>query len=120
MGKLLNLVAHRSIAAKLALMTAAGVVCMVMVALTVLLIARDQLMTERTEKAHAVVDAVWQMADSFQRAAEKGELTQDEAKARFTSAAGNVWYENHTNYVFIYDYETGLCVMNSGGADAAR
>jgi methyl-accepting chemotaxis protein len=114
MGKLVQFISHRSMATKLAAMTIAGVISMVLVALTVLMIARGQLLTERAEKAHAIADAVWQMADAFQRAAEKGELTQEEAKARFFAASGNIWFENHANYAFIYDYETGLCVMNSG------
>jgi methyl-accepting chemotaxis protein len=87
---------------------------MALVAATVLLIARSQLVTERTEKAHAVVDAVWELADSFQRAAAAGQMTDEEAKKRFFAAAGALWYEGHTNYAFIYDYETGICVMNSG------
>ena len=41
-------------------------------------------------------------------------MSEEEAKARFYAAAGAVWFEGHTNYVFIYDTETGLCVMNTG------
>jgi methyl-accepting chemotaxis protein len=114
MGKLLDMFALRSIAAKLVAMAAAGMIFMVCVAVTVLLIARGELVAERTEKAHAVVDNVWNMADGFQKAAEAGTVTDDEAKARFFSAAGKVWFENHTNYVFIYDSATGFCVMNTG------
>jgi methyl-accepting chemotaxis protein len=114
MRKLLNLLSLRSIAAKLAAMAVAGAVFMALVAVTVLLIARSELVAERTEKAHAIVDAVWSMADGYQKAADKGEITQDEAKKRFFAAAGAVWYEGHSNYVFIYDTETGLCVMNTG------
>jgi methyl-accepting chemotaxis protein len=105
---------NRSIGTKLATMTVVGAICMALVATTVLQVARNQLLTERTEKAHAIVDAVWQIADSFQRAAANGEMTEDEAKKRFFAAAGSIWYENHTNFVFIYDYETGLCVSNPG------
>jgi methyl-accepting chemotaxis protein len=114
MPKMLNLFSNRSIAAKLAAMTIVGAICMALVAATVLLIARGQVVTERTEKAHAIVDAVWQMADSFQHAAAAGEMTEEEAKKRFFAAAGAVWYEGHTNYVFIYDFETGICVSNPG------
>ena len=114
MKKLLKLIAQHSIAAKLAAMAVAGALFMVLVALTVLFIARGELATERTERAHAVVDAVWSMADSFKRAAESGALSEEEARARFYAAAGAVWFENHGNYVFIYDTETGLCVMNTG------
>jgi methyl-accepting chemotaxis protein len=114
MPKMPKLLSNRSIAAKLAAMTVVGAICMALVAATVLLIARSQLVTERTEKAHAVVDAVWEMADSFQRAAAAGQMTEEEAKKRFLAVAGAVWYEGHTNYAFIYDYETGICVMNSG------
>jgi methyl-accepting chemotaxis protein len=114
MAKLMNIFAHRSIAAKLTVMSIAGALGMAFVANTVLLIARAELVAERTEKAHAIVDAVWNMADSFQHAADTGALTQEEAKKRFYEASGAVWFEDHTNYVFIYDYETGICVMNTG------
>jgi methyl-accepting chemotaxis protein len=114
MAKLKNIFAHRSIAAKLTVMSIAGALGMAFVAITVLLIARAELVAERTEKAHAIVDAVWNMADYFQHAADAGELTQEEAKQRLFAAAGAVWFEDHTNYVFIYDTETGICVMNTG------
>jgi len=95
-------------------MAVASALFMVLVALTVLLIARSELATERTERAHAIVDAVWSMADSFKHDAESGAMSEQEAKARFFAASGAVWFEGHTNYVFIYDTETGLCVMNTG------
>jgi methyl-accepting chemotaxis protein len=114
MPKMAQLFSHRSIAAKLAAMTIIGAICMALVAATVLLIARSQLVAERAEKAHAIVDAVWQMADSFQRAAAAGQMTEEEAKKRFIAAAGAVWYEGHTNFPFIYDYETGICLTNPG------
>jgi methyl-accepting chemotaxis protein len=114
MAKLKNVFAHRSIAAKLAAMSIAGALCMALVAITVLLIARAELIAERTEKAHAIVDAAWNMADRFQHTADAGELTQDEAKKRFFAAASGVWFEDHTNYIFIYDTETGICVVNDG------
>jgi len=63
-----------------------------------------------------MVDAVWSMADSFQHAAESGAMTQDEAKARLFAASNSMWFEGHTNYLFISDTETGLCVMNAGNA----
>jgi len=114
MTKLINLLALRSIAAKLTAMAVAGVLFMVFVAVTVLLIARAELGAERVEKAHAMVDAVWNMADGFQKAAASGAMTEQEAKARLFEATRGIWFEGHTNYVFIYDTETGLCVMNSG------
>jgi methyl-accepting chemotaxis protein len=114
MPRISTLFSNRSIGAKLAVMTIVGAICMALVAATILLVARSQLITERTEKAHAIVDAVWQMADGFQNAAASGKMTEEEAKKRFFEAAGSVWYENHTNYVFIYDYETGFCVSNPG------
>ena len=114
MRKLLNLLSLRSISARLAAMTIAGAIFMALVAITVLLIARAELVAERIERAHAVVEGVTQMADGFQKAVDKGELTQEEAKERFFSAAGAFWYDGLTNYVFIYDTETGICVMNTG------
>ena len=112
--KVLNKVVPHSIAAKLTAMAVAGAVFMVLIALTVLFIARAELAVERTEKAHAMVDAAWSIADGFKHAAESGAMTEDEAKARFFAAAGSMWFEGHTNYIFIYDTETGLCVMNTG------
>ncbi|HEX3993608.1 MAG TPA: cache domain-containing protein [Acetobacteraceae bacterium] len=114
MAKLMNFFTLRSIAAKLAAMATAGALFMVLIAVTVLLIARAELATERVEKAHAVVDGVWSMAENFHHAAETGAMTEAEAKARFFAAAGGFWFENHTNYLFIYDTETGICVMNTG------
>jgi methyl-accepting chemotaxis protein len=111
---MLKLFSNRSIAVKLASMTVVGAICMALVATTVLLVARSQLVTERTEKAHAIVDAVWQLADGYQQMAASGKITEEEAKKKFYEAAGLIWYEGHTNFVFIYDYETGLCVSNPG------
>jgi len=112
--KLLNFFLHRSIAAKLAAMAIAGAVFMGLIAVTALLIARAELITERTEKAHAIVDAVWHMADTFKREADAGKMSAEEAKARLFAASGAIRWENLTNYVFIFDTETGICVMNSG------
>ncbi len=114
MKRLFKFIAQHSIAAKLTAMAVAGALFMLFVALTVLLIARSELASERAERAHAIVDAVWSMADSFKRAADTGAMSEEEAKTRFFTAAGAVWFEGHTNYVFIYDTETGLCVMNTG------
>jgi methyl-accepting chemotaxis protein len=111
---MLKLFSNRSIAAKLAVMAIVGAICMALVAATVLLIARGQLLIERTEKAHAVVDVVWSLADAYQKMAAAGTITEDEAKKKFFEAAGNVWYEGHTNYLFIYDYDTGIVVSNPG------
>jgi methyl-accepting chemotaxis protein len=114
MPKLSNLFSNRSIASKLAAMTIVGAICMALVATSVLLVARNQLITERTEKAQAIVDAVWQIADGFQQAAAAGKMTEEEAKAKFFAVVSTLWYEGHTNYVFIYDTETGICVANPG------
>lgn len=114
MARLLGFFTQRSIAARLTLMATAGALFMVLVAVTVLLIARGDLVAERTERAHAVVDAVWNMADNFQHAAASGAMTTDEAKARFFAAADGVWWENHTNYAFIYDSQTAINLMNTG------
>jgi methyl-accepting chemotaxis protein len=114
MGKLFRVLAFQSVAAKFAAMAIAGALFMVLVATTALLVARGELTTERTEKAHAVVDSVWGIADRLQHAADAGTISAEEAKARFLTDISGVWFEGHTNYVFIYDTETGLCVSNSG------
>jgi methyl-accepting chemotaxis protein len=114
MGQQMGAFGIRSVGAKLVMMAIAGVLFMMLTAVTILLIARADLLAERVEKAHAIVDAVWNMADNFQSKAASGALTQEEAKARFFAAAGGVWFEGHTNYVFIYDTASGICVMNTG------
>jgi methyl-accepting chemotaxis protein len=114
MKKLLDIFVLRSIAAKLTAMAAASALFMAFVAVTVLFIARAELAAERIEKARAMVDAVWSMADGFQHAVASGAMTENEAKARLFAASSTIWFEDHTNYVFIYDTETGLCVMNGG------
>jgi len=111
---MLKLFSNRSIAAKLSVMAIVGTICMALVATTVLLIARSQLLAERTEKAHAIVDAVWSLADGYQKMAAAGKITEDEAKKKFFEASNLVWYENHTNYLFIYDYDAGIVVSNPG------
>src|SRR5271156_6852695 len=64
--------------------------------------------------ALTIVGAIWQIADGFQQAAAAGKMTEEEAKTRFYAVASSIWYEGHTNYVFIYDAETGICVANPG------
>src|ERR1700759_2829301 len=81
MPKLSKLFSNRSIASKLATMTIVGAICMALVATSVLLVARNQLISERTEKAQAIVDAVWQVAYGFHQAAAAGKNTEQEAKA---------------------------------------
>src|ERR1700742_1364455 len=103
MPKLSKLFSNRSIASKLATMTIVGAICMALVATSVLLVGRNQLIVERTQKAQAIVDSVWQIADGLQKAAAAGQMTDQEARTRFLTVASLVWYENHTNYVFIYD-----------------
>ena len=114
MPALKNLFSLRSIGSKLALMTLVGAICMALVASTVLWIARNQLVTERVEKAHAAVDIVYNLADGYYKAYKAGQMTEEEAKKRFLEANNYVWYEDHGNYAYIYDYETGLCVSNPG------
>jgi methyl-accepting chemotaxis protein len=101
--RLFKFITQHSIAAKLAAMAVASAFFMLFVALTVLFIGRNELANERTERAHAIVDAVWSMADTFKRAADSGAMTEAEAKARFYAASGAVWFEGHSNYIFIYD-----------------
>src|ERR1700744_4292987 len=114
MSKLPSLFSNRPISMKLATMTVVQAICMALVAATVLLVARNQLISERTDKAQAMVDAAWNMADNFQKQAAAGKMTEDEAQARFFAAASAIWHEDHTNYPFMYDYETGIAVVNPG------
>ncbi|NVO14183.1 MAG: cache domain-containing protein [Rhodoplanes sp.] len=114
MKKLLSVLARRSIPAKLAVMTIVGAVFMGLVAITVLLIARTELMAERTERAHTFVDSIWSLASYYHGQAKSGAMTDAEAKKRLFDAAREMRFEDNTNYAFIYDYETGLCVVNGG------
>jgi methyl-accepting chemotaxis protein len=113
MKKFGKLLASGSTGAKLVSMSIVSAICMTLVAAATLILARNQLIAERTEKAHAMVDGVWHMAEGFRRATERGDLTEEEAKKRFFASVQDVWYENHTNFVFIFDYETGICVSNT-------
>jgi methyl-accepting chemotaxis protein len=58
----------------------AGAVFMAFVAVTVLLIARAELAAERTEKAHAMVDAVWNMAAAQSLSGESSRLKLEVGK----------------------------------------
>jgi len=122
MTNLLKSLAHGSIAAKLAVLAAVGIVSMVLVAVTVLTIARTELSAERVEKGHAIVDIVWNMADSFHHAAETGAMTDDEAKARFLAAANAVWWSKCANWFGAWRVSTRPevaaalpCAGNDGG-----
>jgi methyl-accepting chemotaxis protein len=86
---------------------------MIFVAVGILLIARSELADARVEKAHAVADSTWGVAEYFQHVAETGAMTDAEARARFNAAASAVSYENHMNHLYIYDTETGICVVNA-------
>ena len=115
MRKLLGLIANRSIAAKLAIMAAVEAsYAMVIIAVIVLLFARQSMVAERIEKAHAVVDTVYSIADTLHRAAASGAMSDAEAKARFLATANGIWFENHTNYTFIYDLDSGKSLANPG------
>jgi methyl-accepting chemotaxis protein len=114
MRKMLDMLANRSIATKLAIMAAVEASFMVVVAVIVLLFARQSMVAERIEKAHAVVDTVWSIADTLHRQAEGGAITEAEAKARFLALANGVWFEKHTNYAFVYDIDTGKSLANPG------
>ena len=60
-------------------MTIASAIFMALVAMTVLLIARSELVAERIERAHAIVEGISAMADGFKKAADRGEMTEEEA-----------------------------------------
>jgi methyl-accepting chemotaxis protein len=114
MNKMRKMFGSLSIAMKLVCLSIISAFCMALVAAVVLYLTREQLTTERTERAHAIVDAAWHIADGFQRAAEAGQITPEEAKKRFFASVEHIWFENHTNHVFVYDYETGICLSNPG------
>ena len=114
MGKVLGLVANRSIAAKLAIMAAVEACLMVVIAVIVLFFARQAMVAERIEKAHAVVDSVYSIADTLHHAAAAGTMSDDEAKQRFLAVANGIWFENHANYTFVYDLATGKSLANPG------
>src|ERR1700689_4093545 len=98
MRSVLRAFVHWTITAKLAAMTAASAVFMVLISVTVLLIARSELVSERIEKAHAIGDSVRDIADSPQQAAASGAITVEETKARLFAAAGAVRFEGNSNY----------------------
>jgi methyl-accepting chemotaxis protein len=106
-----------SITGRLGSITACGAICMLLSAGTVLILVRDELQAERIQKARAVVDSVYSIAEGFAADATAGKLTADEARQRFIEATQKVFFEDHNNYPFVYDLGTGVAVANPGRPD---
>jgi methyl-accepting chemotaxis protein len=109
---LIKFLRRNALAAKFATLIGAEAALMVVTAAIMLFAARDALIAERATKAFAIVENVWTLADTLEKEAEAGKMSQDQARQRFIDLAGHLWYDQHTNYVFAYDITTGKSVIN--------
>ncbi len=107
-------IARKAFPAKLTALIGMEILLMVVISIAMLFAAREMLITERGAKAQAVIENVWNLANALQKEAEAGKFTQDDAKQRFFELAAKLWYDNHSNYTFIYDTKTGVSVVNPG------
>jgi methyl-accepting chemotaxis protein len=97
-----------SITGRLGSITACGAVCMLLSAATVLILARAELQTERIEKARAVVDSIYQIAEGYAADVTAGAMTEDEARKRFIEATSKISFEDRTNIPFMFDLGSGV------------
>jgi methyl-accepting chemotaxis protein len=110
--RLRNLIARKSILAKLSALIVAEIALMVLITVAMLFAARGMLITARADKAEAVIETVWNLASVLEKQAEAGKFSQAEAKQSFLELVNGLWYDNHTNYTFVYDMGTGISIVN--------
>ncbi len=76
------------------------------VALTVALalagsMQRQRMIDDRIDKLHAVVDAVYGLAQSLEDEVTAGRISRDEAIARFRNSVHSMWYDGRQGYVLM-------------------
>jgi PAS domain S-box-containing protein len=62
---------------------------------------RQRMISDRIDKARAIVEIAYGLADSLEREVVARHLTHDEALARFTDDLRAMWYDNHQNYIVL-------------------
>ncbi|CAN5544523.1 methyl-accepting chemotaxis protein [soil metagenome] len=76
-------------------------------------ILHQRMLADRIAKLKAVVEVAMEQAQAFDAQVKAGKLTRDEAMAKFREAGRAMWFDNHTAYVAIVDYD-GLWFSNAG------
>ena len=109
-----HLIARKALAAKLGAIITAEVMLAVLITVGMLHVTRTNLTAERGAKAEAITETIWNIAGAMAKQADAGRFTQAEAKANFLALANEFWYENRTNYLFIYDMGTGISLASPG------
>jgi methyl-accepting chemotaxis protein len=76
-------------------------------------ILHQRMLQDRIGKLKAVVEMAYEQAQAFDALVKAGKMTRDEAMARFKEVGRGMWFDNHTAYVGIVDYD-GLWFLNAG------
>jgi len=100
-----------SINAKLHLLTAISILTLVPLVLFILWSAHEDAMSREIGKAQSIAETVLNLAENYHQKAQTGELTEEEARARFEDAARSMWFNDRNDYVFTLDYD-GVSLVN--------
>lgn len=79
---------------------------------------REHMIEDRVAKLRNIVELAVGYADALHQQAQTGAITEDEAKQRWYSAIDSFWYENHKEYMFVYD-ETGTAIRQPARPEMA-
>lgn len=104
-----------SIRNRLFLQTGAFVLGLLAVAAVCLVDIHDSMLSERKEAVRRVVETAVTQINGFHAAAQKGEVTAEEAKARAANLIHTTRFDGN-NYLFVYDFD-GNTVLHGIRAD---
>jgi methyl-accepting chemotaxis protein len=76
-------------------------------------ILHQRMLADRIAKLRGIVEMAHEQAQAFDGQVKAGKLTREEAMARFKDIGRGMWFDDHTAYVGIVDYD-GLWFMNAG------
>ena len=101
---------NRSVGAKLAANVALVVTTLLLVGAATLLMARDQMLTDRGSKVKTIVEMVTKYADQLEAQVKKGSLTHDQAVARFVDVVNAERFDGD-NYLILFTMK-GIAVAS--------
>jgi methyl-accepting chemotaxis protein len=104
---------------KLALLVGLMLVGLVASAWIAVSLLHSQILVDRQQTLHAVVDNALSLAQSLQRDVEAGRTTRDDALKSFLHTIGSMRYDNGTGYVFVYDMD-GVYLWSPNPADIGK
>ncbi|WP_075220627.1 methyl-accepting chemotaxis protein [Acuticoccus yangtzensis] len=99
-----------SIAAKLWLLTGISVLSLAGLALAIIPQAHTYAIELEADKARAVAEVARNMALELAREADEGIMTEEQAKTQFRAAIKAMWYDDHKEYLFVFDMEGNTIV----------